>query len=138
VREIVFAASGCRAIASIAAATARPFGKRGPEGPEGDRQGGAEDAGQVEIIHHILFRLGVGAVGGRGVGHVALDRCGDEHHRQNREDVGLYQSDKHIERHQRDRNQQPRQRGHDPNDENTAHHIAEQAHEHRKRSASGF
>ena len=62
------------------------------------------------------------------------NRAGDEHHRQDRENIGLHRAGQQIERHQRDRHQQAGQRQHDADHEHAAHDIAEQPDQQRKRA----
>ena len=59
VREMVPAASGWRAMASMAAATARPSPSAGPDRTEGHGKGGGEDADDLDQFMARKWLLGL-------------------------------------------------------------------------------
>src|SRR5918995_1350185 len=87
VRDRVPAASGWRAIASIAAATARPSPSAGPIAPNAT----AIAAARMESCSTVMGSPPLDAA----------DAGAAEHRREHREDVGLDQTDQNLERHQR-------------------------------------
>src|SRR5260364_75898 len=96
VREMVFAASGCRAIASIAAATARPSASAGPIAPNDTAT--AADIMLTKDSQFTTAPLRCWIVGFRvlPLGH----RSCDEDHSKDREDIGLNRTRKEIEGHE--------------------------------------
>src|SRR6516162_5892436 len=124
VREIVPAASGCRAIASIAAATERPSAKAGPIDP-------IETASAAAIMLMSLTSTTP------SLGLEVTDRGTDEDRGENRENVGLHQADEDFEGHQRDRDEQPGKRHDQRDDKLPTHHVAEQA-DHQREGAHDF
>src|SRR3954447_15788900 len=119
VRDRVPADSGWRAMASIAAATARPSARAGPIAPKET----AMAAARMLIIWIVMVASALldGA-----------DRAADEDGGEDREDVGLDEAGQDLQGHQRDRHQQSGQRQDDGDDELAAHDVAEQAHHQRE------
>src|SRR5271157_6579363 len=126
VREIVPAASGWRAIASIAEATALPSPRPGPIAPR-PTASAAEKMLTAWMRSFTSCRSLSRGVAGR-LGPLAHGGA-DENGRENREDVSLHRAGQQIERHQRDRHEEAGERENDANDEDAAHHVAEQAHD---------
>src|SRR6516162_6202674 len=89
VREIVPAASGCRAIASIAAATERPSAKAGPIDPMETASAAAAMLMSLTSMTHLLSLK-------------RIDGGPNEDRGKNGEDVGLHQPDEDLEGHQWD------------------------------------
>src|SRR4051812_17734175 len=114
VRDSVPAASGWRAMASIAAATALPSASAGPMAPNDTAM-----AAHSRLIASMDMKL-TSFDGAHG--------AADEHGGKNGEDVGLDQTGQEFERHQRDRHEQAGQRDDDGDHEFAAHDVAEQAH----------
>src|SRR5579871_6728285 len=122
VREIVPAASGCRAIASIAAATERPSAKAGPIEPIETATAAAMMLTSFKSMESPSF---------------FVDRCDrrtDEDRGEDREDVGLDEADQDLEDHEGDRHEQTGERHHQADHELAAHHVAEQPHHERERA----
>src|SRR6516164_9206285 len=89
VREMVPAASGCRAIASIAAATERPSARAGPIDPIETASAAAAMLISLTSMTHLLSLK-------------RIDGSPDEDRGEDSEDVGLHQPDEDRECHQRD------------------------------------
>src|SRR5271166_626478 len=130
VRDMVPAASGWRAMASIAAATARPSPSAGPIAPNDTAIAAAK---MLTIsIQFMIFSF-------PSCWRASFTHCAaDEHHGKHREYVGLDRSDEQVERHQRNWHKQAGKRENDANDENAAHDVAEQAHDQRKGASERF
>src|SRR6516165_2192254 len=125
VREIVPAASGCRAIASIAAATDRPSARAGPIEPIE-----TASAATIVLISFMSIENSSAPLGG-------VNRGADEHRGERGEDVGLHQTDKDLEGHQRDRHKQPGKPHDERNDKLAAHDVAEEPY-HQREGAGYF
>ena len=80
----------------------------------------------------------IGASFGWRCGFSFADHAGNEDHRQDGEDIGLHGTCQEIERHQRDRHEEPGERQHDADHEDPAHHVAEQTDEQREGAREGF
>src|SRR5579859_833280 len=90
VREIVPAASGWRAMASIAAATARPSASAGPMAPNETAIAAAKMLTISVQFMTFPFRCGRS---------FSADGTADEHHGKHGEDVGLDAADQQLKRH---------------------------------------
>src|SRR5208337_4269719 len=122
VREMVPAASGCRAMASMAAATDRPSASAGPIEPM--------DTAMAAPMMETSF-----ASMNTPLGFLcAADGGADEHSRKHGENVRLHDADENLERHERNRHEQPRQSHDERNHELSAHHVSEQTHHERERA----
>src|SRR6266542_2858250 len=109
VRDIVPAASGWRAIASMAAATDRPSASAGPIDP-------IETAMTAPIIEMSLgsIELPLSLLD-------TADGSANENGCEYGEDVALHEADQNFEHHERDRNEQSRQCHNETDDELSAH-----------------
>src|SRR5487761_1176566 len=94
VRETVPAASGWRAIASMAAATERPSASAGPIDPIETARAAPMMEMSLASMEPPLSCFGV------------AERGADEDGGEDGEDVGLHQADQDLEGHQRDRNEE--------------------------------
>src|SRR5271166_209373 len=117
---MVPAASGCRAMASIAAATDLPSASAGPIEP-------IETAMTAPIIE-----MSLGSMYPPLSLLNAADGGSDEDCCEYGEDVGLYEADQDFENHKRNRHKQARERHNEGNNELAAHDIAEEADHQRK------
>src|SRR6185437_1515066 len=130
VREIVPAASGWRAIASIAAATERPSPSAGPIEPIETATAAAMmlmTFASIGLLSKLLHRCcrardRFGLI--RFATHCGADENGGEH----KEDVRLHDADQKLERHERDRYEKPGKREHERDQEFPTHDVAEEAH----------
>ncbi len=107
------------------------FAERRTDGAERYRHRRGEDADDLDVVHDAFPFLSCRR-------RLFADGAADKDHGQHREYVGLDGAGQQIERHQRDRYQQAGQRKNDADDENAAHHVAEQAHHQRERAGEGF
>src|SRR5271167_1619024 len=129
VRDTVPAESGCRAIASIAEATARPSPSAGATAPN-DTAIAAAKMLTSWIVLSMMFLLSAGG-GGRFLPLLGDCRA-DEDHCKHGEDVGLDGSGHDIEGHEGNRHEKAGQRQHDRANKDAAHDIAEEANDQRK------
>ena len=124
VREIVPADSGWRAIASMAAAMARPSARAGPRAPK-----------ETAIVAAMmLMNCGVMRKVPLGLDRFGADRGADIDGREDGKDIGLDESDHDAEDHEGYGDEQAREDQDDADDEFVAHDVAEQAH-HQRESA---
>src|SRR5208283_4833583 len=131
VRETVPAESGCRAIASIAEATARPSPSAGATAPNETAIAAAKMLTSW-IVLSMMFLLSAG--GGGGFLPLLGDCGADEDHCKHCEDVGLDGAGQDIEGHKGDRYEKTGQRQHDRADKDAAHDVAEQTDDQREDS----
>src|ERR1019366_8959379 len=125
VREMVPAASGWRAIASIAAATERPSASAGPIEP-------TETA-----ITAPMMLMSFGSMKPPLALLDAADSSADEDGCEHSEDVGLDDANQDLEDHERDRHEEAGERHHESDDKLSTHHVAEEA-DHERKGARHF
>ena len=118
---MVPAASGWRAIASIAAATERPSASAGPIEPIETAMTAPMMAMSFGVHGTSFILLSTSPSGGA-----------DEDGGEDGEDVGLHKADQDFEDHERDRHEQPGQSHDQGDDEFAAHDVAEEAHHERE------
>src|SRR5579871_1989615 len=116
VRESVPAASGWRAMASMAAAIDRPSARAGPMEP-------IETASTAPTMLMSLMSMRPPLAS-----FASADGGADEDGCEHGEDVGLHEPDQELQHHERDRHEQAGERQDQRDHELAAHHVAEQAH----------
>src|SRR5579871_6694057 len=124
VRVTLSAASGCRAIASRAATTARPSLRAGAMAPTAMVSPATDIATMAKIV---AASICVSSVSQRLIGVFASYDRAQIHHDQDGKDVGLHHADEHVECNDRDRNEETRDEQEDGDDKLLAHHVAKEA-----------